>query len=162
MRLYCRWLYVTYPLFLSDFNETRKFSKDLRKYVKFHENPSSRSRVILCEQVDATNVTVGFPGGKSDLLLLLLPTIDRLSLPLLCTFVARRDGRTVRPTDRVRPFTQSCVVMCERSVDMVSVVYCPNGVVSCFSFHSFKCMQHNNLFPLQMREICRNIWSVEK
>ena len=97
----CADVYVTYPLFLSDLNETRKFSRDLRKYVKFHANLSSRRRVILCEQVDVTKLTVAFAGGKSGLLLLL--AIDRLSLPLLCTFVARRDGRTVRPS------TQSCV-----------------------------------------------------
>jgi hypothetical protein len=44
-------LHVKYSLFLSDFNETRFFPTDFRKKssnVKFHENPSSRSRVVPC------------------------------------------------------------------------------------------------------------------
>jgi len=38
-------LHVKYPLFLSDFNETRTFSTDFTKNSnkKFHENPSSCS-----------------------------------------------------------------------------------------------------------------------
>ena len=126
-------LYVTYPLFLSDFNETRKFSTDLRKYVKFHENLFSRSRVILCEQIDVTNLIVAFAGGRSDLLML---TIDRLSLPLLCTSVAPRDGR------KVRLVTQSCVqdpwIWCQWFVGWL-------GVLSCFSFHTFERIQHKKL-----------------
>jgi len=125
---------VTYPIFLSDFNETRKFWADLWKYVKFHENLFSRSRVILCEQIDVTKLIVTFVVGKSGLMLM----IDRLSLSLLCSFVAPRDGRTVRLLH---------AVMCERSVDMVFVIYWVVGVLSCFSFHSFKWIQHNNLFP---------------
>ena len=47
-------------------------------------------------------------------------------------------------------------------MDMLAVDYWPIGVLGCFSFHSFKRLQYKNLFPLQMREIYRNIWSVEK
>ena len=41
-------LHVKYPLFLSDFKETRIFTTFFEKfsYSKFHENPSSGSRVV--------------------------------------------------------------------------------------------------------------------
>jgi hypothetical protein len=60
-------LHVKYPLFLSDFNETRIFSKVFfEKYlnIKLHENPFSGSRVVLCgrtdEQTDRMKLTVTF------------------------------------------------------------------------------------------------------
>jgi len=41
-------LHVTYTVFLSDFNEIfEKYSN-----IKFHENPSSRSRVAPCGRTD--------------------------------------------------------------------------------------------------------------
>jgi len=45
---------VKYPLFLSDIKETLNFSTDFCKnaYIKFHENPSSEIRVVLCERTD--------------------------------------------------------------------------------------------------------------
>jgi len=47
-------LHVKHPLFLSDFNRTWNFSKYFRIYsnIKFHENPSSGSRVFSCGQTD--------------------------------------------------------------------------------------------------------------
>jgi hypothetical protein len=41
-------LHVKYSLFLLDLNKTRIFSTDFRKIfnIKFHENPSSGSRVV--------------------------------------------------------------------------------------------------------------------
>ena len=53
-------LYVKYLLCLSDFNETwiflDKFSKNT--HIKFHENPSSGSRVVPCGRADGqTNMT---------------------------------------------------------------------------------------------------------
>jgi len=47
-------LHVTYPLFLSDCDERRIFSTDFRKYsnIKFHENPSTGGRAVLCGQVE--------------------------------------------------------------------------------------------------------------
>ena len=53
-------LHVKYSLFLSDFSETRSPSTDISKNVKFHGNPSSRSRVVPCRQTDVTHVTVAF------------------------------------------------------------------------------------------------------
>jgi len=46
-------LHVKYPLFLSDFNESRIFRQIFVKYsnIKFHENPSSVSRVP-CGRMD--------------------------------------------------------------------------------------------------------------
>jgi len=48
------WFDVTYPLFLSDFNETEFSRQIFEKYssIKFHENPFSGSRV--------------FPSGRRD------------------------------------------------------------------------------------------------
>jgi hypothetical protein len=47
-------LRVKYPLFFSDFNETWIFTTVLENYsdIKFHENPSSGSRVVPCGQTD--------------------------------------------------------------------------------------------------------------
>ena len=47
-------LHATYPLFLSDFNETWMFSTNFLKYsnIRFHENLSSRSPVVLCGRTD--------------------------------------------------------------------------------------------------------------
>jgi hypothetical protein len=46
-------LYVKYPLFSLDFNETCIFSTDLRKTLKYQiENPSSGSRVVPCGRTD--------------------------------------------------------------------------------------------------------------
>jgi len=39
-------------LFLSHFNQTLIFSTDFRKIIKFHENPSCESRVVLCGRTD--------------------------------------------------------------------------------------------------------------
>jgi hypothetical protein len=55
-------LRVKYPLFLSDFNENLIFSTNFRKIrIPFHENPSSRSRVVPCWWTD----------GKTDMTKLL-------------------------------------------------------------------------------------------
>jgi hypothetical protein len=47
-------LHVKYHLFLSDLNETSNFSAEFGKYsnIKFHENPSSGSRVVPCGRTD--------------------------------------------------------------------------------------------------------------
>ena len=48
-------LHVKCPLFLSDFNETLNFSTYFFKNtqsIKFHENPSSGSRVVPCGWTD--------------------------------------------------------------------------------------------------------------
>ena len=44
-------IHVKYPLFLSDFNETRQCIEK-HSNIKFHENTSSGSRVIPCGQTD--------------------------------------------------------------------------------------------------------------
>jgi len=46
--------HVKYPLLLSNFNEIGFFRQTLEKYsnVKFHENPSSGSRVVPRGQTD--------------------------------------------------------------------------------------------------------------
>jgi hypothetical protein len=50
-------LHAKYPLFLSDFNDTWIFTivffSKKSSYIKFHENPSSCSRVDTCELTDA-------------------------------------------------------------------------------------------------------------
>jgi hypothetical protein len=57
--------HVNYPLFLSDFNETRILT-DFKKIIKYqiHENPSSGSRVVPCGQrdrwTDMMKLTVAF------------------------------------------------------------------------------------------------------
>ena len=56
-------LRVKYPLFLSDFNETLNFPRQiLEKYssIKFRENPSSGSRVHADGRTDMTNLIVAF------------------------------------------------------------------------------------------------------
>jgi len=47
-------IHVKYPLFLSDFNEASILSTDFGKIlnIKFHENPSSRSRAFPCGRTD--------------------------------------------------------------------------------------------------------------
>ena len=48
-------LHVTCPLFLLYFNETRIFSTQFREKswnIKFHHNPSNRSRDVPCGQMD--------------------------------------------------------------------------------------------------------------
>jgi len=47
-------LVFKYPFFLLDINETCIFSTDFRKCsnIKFHENPSSGSRVVPCGRTD--------------------------------------------------------------------------------------------------------------
>jgi hypothetical protein len=51
----CIGLHVEYPLLVSDFNESLIFKANFRKYrhIKFHENPSSGSRVVPCRQTEA-------------------------------------------------------------------------------------------------------------
>jgi len=44
--------HVKYPLFLSDFNETWIFTTDIRKKIKFHENPSGGNLIVTCGQTD--------------------------------------------------------------------------------------------------------------
>ena len=39
-------LHVKYPLFLSDFNESRIFTTEYRKILKYHKNPFSGCRVV--------------------------------------------------------------------------------------------------------------------
>ena len=59
-------LHVKYSLFLSDFNENWIVSSDFDKSsnIKFHENPSSGSRVVPCgqtvRQTDMTKLVVAF------------------------------------------------------------------------------------------------------
>ena len=55
-------LHVKDPLFLSDFNNSLTFSTDFRKIlnIRFHENPSSGSRVVSCERTDMTKLIVAF------------------------------------------------------------------------------------------------------
>jgi hypothetical protein len=43
---------LKYPLFLSDFNENLILATNFRKYSKFHEDPSSASRVVACGLTD--------------------------------------------------------------------------------------------------------------
>jgi len=47
-------LHVECPSFLSDFDENLIFSKYFGTLlnIKFHENPSSGSRIVPCEQTD--------------------------------------------------------------------------------------------------------------
>jgi hypothetical protein len=53
-------LHVKYPLFLTDFNETRKFLDRFKKFlnIKFHENPSSGNRVVPCGRTDGQTTGV--------------------------------------------------------------------------------------------------------
>jgi len=53
-------LHVKYLLFLSKFDETRIFSTYFQTVLKFHENPSSGSRVVPHRQADVTKPTVSF------------------------------------------------------------------------------------------------------
>jgi hypothetical protein len=57
----CIGLQVMFPLFLSNFNESRIFLTDFQKTnIKFHYNPSSGGRVVPCGQMDVTKLTVNF------------------------------------------------------------------------------------------------------
>jgi len=55
---------LKYPLFFSDFNETLIFATNFRNYSKFHEDPSSGSRVVSCGRTDGptdrTELVVAF------------------------------------------------------------------------------------------------------
>jgi hypothetical protein len=54
-------LHVKYPLFLSDIK--LKFSRQIFKKspnIKFHETPSSGSRVVSCGRTDMAKRTVAF------------------------------------------------------------------------------------------------------
>ena len=56
-------LHAKYTLFLSDFNEPCLFPNRFKKKysnIKFHENPSSGSRVVPCGRTDMTKLTVTF------------------------------------------------------------------------------------------------------
>ena len=55
-------LHVKYRLFWSDFYETRISSTDFQKIsnIKFHENPSSGSRLVPYGQTDMAKLTVAF------------------------------------------------------------------------------------------------------
>jgi hypothetical protein len=55
-------LRVKYSVFWSDFNGLDFSGQILEKYSdnKFHENPSSASRVAPCGQTDMTKLTVAF------------------------------------------------------------------------------------------------------
>jgi hypothetical protein len=62
----CSGAHVKYRLFVSDFNETLIFSEVFEKYanIKFHENPSSGSRIVPCGgtdgRADMTKLIVAF------------------------------------------------------------------------------------------------------
>jgi hypothetical protein len=55
-------IHVKCSLFLSDFNETELYQQILEKSsnIKFHENPSSRSRAAACGRTDMTKLIVAF------------------------------------------------------------------------------------------------------
>jgi hypothetical protein len=55
-------LHEKYPLFFSDFNETRIFSTDFENssHIKFNKNSSGGSRVVPCESTDMTKLIVEF------------------------------------------------------------------------------------------------------
>jgi len=59
-------VHVKCPLFKSDYNKTNfleKFSRQIfEKYssIKFHENPSSNSRVVPCRRTNMTKLIVFF------------------------------------------------------------------------------------------------------
>jgi len=49
------------PLFLSNIHQTCIFWKNFQKSsIKFHENPSSGSKVVPCGQTDVTKLVVNF------------------------------------------------------------------------------------------------------
>jgi len=53
---------VKYPLLAQDFNETWFYRQSFEKYsnIKFHENLSSESRVVLCGRTDMTKLIIVF------------------------------------------------------------------------------------------------------
>ena len=91
-------LHVQYPLFLSDFNETCIFSRQIfEKYsnMKFYENPSSESRIVSSGRTDGQTAGEHFLGrapklrinylacAKPELSSAMFPTISDVLVPLL-------------------------------------------------------------------------------
>jgi len=56
----CFGLHVRYTLFLSDCNELSGQSFRKYSYIKFHENPSSESRVVEGGWAEMTKLRVAF------------------------------------------------------------------------------------------------------
>jgi hypothetical protein len=57
----CIGIHVKYPIFLCDFHGTWIFSRDFKKKfsnIKFHENPSSRNRVVPPGRTDMTQLVL--------------------------------------------------------------------------------------------------------
>jgi hypothetical protein len=52
-------LHAKCPFFLPDFNELAFFDTDVR-LVKFHGNPTSRSRIVPSGRIDTTKLIVAF------------------------------------------------------------------------------------------------------